>query len=93
MNLQLNDNWIFHKEPDEIKKGLKPCPFCGSEIIALHLPQSFERCQMEYQRFWGIRCRECGASFGVWANSDDPDDPEWERARIELVDLWNRRMK
>lgn len=91
--MQFNDiknvhNWNYYKEPKEIEKDLKPCPFCGSEKIDLHLPL-----QMVHWSFWGIGCTECGANFERRANTNDPDDPEWERARIEIVDLWNRRMK
>ena len=46
---------------------------------------------MSYWLYWGINCTECGANFENGANSDDPNDPEWEQARIEIIEAWNRR--
>ena len=99
MNFFINNrknvhNWNFYKEPKEIEKELLPCPFCGNEDIefALYHPQYYGAPDMAYWCYWGINCTECGANFELGADSDDPNDPGWEKARIEIVEAWNRRV-
>lgn len=65
----------------EVKKELKPCPFCGGKASI-----NYERIPGENKGFWAqVICNAChGRSGGTWAGSYNAAE------RIEAK-AWNRR--
>lgn len=59
--------------------GLKPCPFCGCDLLVLHA----DRLDRSY-----IRC-VCGASMST--DCSGCSDPPIEMLVDALISMWNRR--
>ena len=91
-NIKNCENWNFFPERKEIEKTLKPCPFCGGERIdfALMHPQFAGKPDMTYWSFWQVLCTDCGAN--IENGCDEPTEQEWEQAKDELIEAWNRRV-
>lgn len=60
--------------------GLRPCPFCGSEFLVLHV----DRLRKSF-----IKC-ECGASVSI--DCTRCSDPSVGMLVGDLETMWNRRV-
>lgn len=77
--------------PDEIKKKVKPCPFCGSkDHLSLTMQENFEKIQSESKDNTAcirISCNQC--SLDLYEHTHDIHD---YNVRLELLLIkWNNR--
>lgn len=80
----------FYKDFD--RTDLKPCPFCGSDKIAV-VHQHSGRFEAYYSK---VECGVCGGSTRALENfeCDNPESDAMKNGRsvAEVVELWNNRV-
>ncbi len=67
-----------------MNENLKPCPFCGSDMIKLKKTTS----RQTSGKYFQYTCRACGAqarAFGALTEREEPD------CQIMAADAWNSR--
>ena len=72
-----------------MSEKLKPCPFCGSEVIVEKTPlwhgsHGYHGCY-EFK----IECHECGCRIDLRENNTIYNDEK--TARENAIEAWNRR--
>ena len=63
-----------------MSKKLKPCPFCGNNVMAYDYP-GFKHNGKRVASVWSVFCKECGCQ----------PYPDGNYTKDEAIKAWNKR--
>lgn len=61
------------------EENLKPCPFCGSNLI--------KTCQQGHTEFYTVLCADCGTWANKFLNENSP------MTKNQAIKRWNTRVE
>lgn len=69
----------------EINIKLKPCPFCGNDVIITNLSNTYDSEINNLE----LSCQTCNVNFSI--EEADDDDENYLGFKKSPIDIWNSR--